>query len=77
MGESDRWMGTGRYKDYRVAGVTADTEPAGAGGGGGGEVVTMEKIYYRLIELEERVYQLEHPEEFVGKTKRGRDSSGK
>jgi ribosomal protein L37AE/L43A len=35
-----------------------------AGGGGSGEVITMEKIYYRLIELEERVYQLEHPEEF-------------
>ena len=44
----------------------------GAGGGGCGEVITMAKIYYRLIELEERVYQLEHPEEFAGKTKRGR-----
>ena len=43
-----------------------------AGGSGSGEVITMEKIYYRLIELEERVYQLEHPEEFVGKTKLGR-----
>ena len=59
-----------RYKDYRVAGVTAATEPAG--GGGSGEVITVANIHYRLIELEKRVYQLEHPEEFVGKTKRGR-----
>ena len=35
-----------------------------AGGSGSGEVITMAKIYYRLIELEERVYQLEHPEKF-------------
>ena len=58
------------YEGYRGEGVTADTELAG--GGGGGNVETIVSIYYRLIELEERVYQLEHPEEFVGKTKRGR-----
>ena len=53
------------YEGYRGEGVTADTELAG--GGGGGNVETIVSIYYRLIELEERVYQLEHPEEFVGK----------
>ena len=57
----------GEYMEGFEAGVGA------AGGGSGvGEVITMASIYYRLIELEERVYQLEHPEEFVGKTKRGR-----
>ena len=58
------------YEDYRPDGVTAATEPAG--GVGSGEVITVASIYYRLIELEERVYHLEHLEEFVGKTKRGR-----
>ena len=48
-------------KDYKVCGVTAGSEPAGGGGLG---ATIREKLYLRLIELEERVYRLEHPEEF-------------